>query len=126
MSPILWNIFYDALLVELQELKGYTFTKSIKISALAYADDIHPITENQIELQTMIDLINNFIIKHSMKLNAHKSKIISNNTIVDHTYHIGEQRVKKMLPSELVRILGVYKSMDGNYKPTIKKRRKKE
>jgi hypothetical protein len=48
MSPILWNIFYDALLVELQELKGYTFTNNVQISNLAYADDIHPISDNQL------------------------------------------------------------------------------
>ena len=52
MSPILWNIFYDSLLVKLGKRNGYKINKSLSISAIAYADDIHPISENDQRMKT--------------------------------------------------------------------------
>jgi len=121
MSPILWNIFYDELLIKLQEFQGYNINQEISIPVLAYADDIHPISKCATELQEMLGEIETFLKSHNMYLNAHKSKILTNDDTVDFNFVINNQIIKIIPKDELVRILGVFWSLDGKYKKTIQK-----
>jgi hypothetical protein len=75
ISPILWNIFYDPLLIELQSKSGYKLNTDTLIQVLAYADDIHPISESPSELQEMITSIDKFLSNNNMCLNAKKSNL---------------------------------------------------
>jgi ribonuclease HI len=121
MSPILWNIFYDELLTNLQSKIGYKLYHTINISVLAYADDIHPISHRKEVLQDMLADIELFLKSHKMSLNATKSKILTNDDQSNYEFKINQQTIQLVPKTELVRILGVYWSMDGNYKATIKK-----
>jgi hypothetical protein len=75
----------------LGKLNGYKINEFMSISAIAYADDIHPISDNA---QDMPDIIDQFLKSHNMKLNADKSKILTNNDGSNYNFIINEQSIK--------------------------------
>lgn len=85
-SPLLWRIFYDALLTRLNEIKeetGYNFyeekiidkTKKeieileISINATAFMDDTMLISKNKIQLNKMIEICHQFFKINDIKAN---------------------------------------------------------
>lgn len=121
ISPILWAIFYDPLLVKLQkDTIGYQINEQTRITASAYADDITPLSETPEDLQDQLDIIHSYLDMFHMTLSAEKSSIISNRTknhpdFPDYQFHLGPQPIPNTIPGdELVRYLGVYWSLNGN------------
>jgi hypothetical protein len=68
----------------------------------------------------MLDKIYLFLQNNKMNLNPHKSKIISNQDTKNHNFKINDQTIEIIPKDQLVRILGVYWTMDGQYSKTIK------
>ena len=78
LSPLLWNIFYDPLLCLLQnETEGFKM-RELKVTAVAYADDLHPISTSLRDLQKQLDIIHNFLALHNMRMGLAKTHILTN------------------------------------------------
>uniref|UniRef100_U9UA15 Reverse transcriptase domain-containing protein n=2 Tax=Rhizophagus irregularis TaxID=588596 RepID=U9UA15_RHIID len=95
-SPILWRIFYDALLTRLNETKeetGYNFYEEklinrekgetrvleISINAMAFMDDTTLISKNKIQLTKMIEICHQFFKINDIKANISKYELIKIN-----------------------------------------------
>lgn len=77
ISPILWSIFYNPLLIQLdQETRGYKI-KNESITASAFADDLHPMSETAEDLQKQLNIISEYLRMMKMKMCASKCKILS-------------------------------------------------
>ena len=128
LSPILWAIFYDPMLVKLQNLeKGYNLSNSnIIIPALAYADDITVITNTNEQLQFNLSIISSYLNYYGMIIRPDKSSIVSNRTN-EHSdfpkaneFMINGKPINNIIDnSKLVRYLGVYWSLDMKHQKTI-------
>ncbi len=80
ISPLLWSIFYEPLLTFLQiHSKGIKMSSSnVQISALAYADDLHPLAMSPSDLQNQLNIIHSFLSFHDMELQPTKCQIVVN------------------------------------------------
>ena len=79
LSPILFNFFNNDLLVQLHESEGVK-TYGIKITNLAFADDIALIANNSSNLQKAVRIAEIWAIKNSMKFNPKKCNYIGHST----------------------------------------------
>ena len=130
LSCILWSIFYDPLLVRLQEeTKGYELTKlsnKRNISAVGFADDLYPISTEVEDSQKQLDIIGSFLNMHNMEVSPSKSKILTNkksnrNNPLNMTLTINGKAIDNILPGDAYsRILGVFWTLDGKFNMTIK------
>jgi hypothetical protein len=50
----------------------------MKITAVAYADDLHPIATSIQDLQKQLDIIHNFLSFHDMRMGLAKTHILTN------------------------------------------------
>ena len=76
-SPVLWNIFYEPLLRELNNLRGYQLG-SINVSYLAYADDLTLIAENDYDLLILVNTVESYLTRHKMRIHPKKCTVQSN------------------------------------------------
>ena len=89
ISPLLWCIYYDPLLCEIEKLNvGYSlqhyYRKDINdksesflcefVSDLAYMDDTTWITDDQESLETILEIADDFYDFTDIKVNKQKSK----------------------------------------------------
>jgi hypothetical protein len=125
ISPLLWTIFYDPLLCRLEnETKGFPITNDNYITAAAFADDIHPMSSEPSDLQDQLAIISEFLAIHDMKMRPSKCKVTSTlpNIPVAHRFIInGEEITQRLKNKDLIRLLGVHWTMDGNYSQTFDK-----
>ncbi|CAB4384210.1 unnamed protein product [Rhizophagus irregularis] len=90
ISPLLWCIYYDFLLCQLQQNNlGYKisaeytqdiYVEKIKESIIfpgkAYMDDTTIIAKNQTQLENMLEIADNFYTLNDIKINKEKSELI--------------------------------------------------
>ena len=76
MSPVLFNIFINDLIKEINHLKQGVKIDAKDISILAYADDIVLIAPEPENLQNMLDSFYNWCKKFSLHINVEKSQIL--------------------------------------------------
>ena len=77
ISTTLFALYLNDLAVEiLNSGKGIKLTDDLNIDLLMYADDIALVSENEENLQYMIDLVYNWCHQWGMSLNTDKSKIV--------------------------------------------------
>ncbi len=76
LSTTLFSIYINDLAKEINELGLGVPVGDIKLSILLYADDIALITENENDLQSMLDKLNEWCVKWRMKVNETKTNII--------------------------------------------------
>src|ERR1700733_3035518 len=84
ISPLLWCIYYDPLLCEIEQRKlGYTISHSYKpnlyldqtvtidhtIAALDYMDDTQWLTDSQSKLETILGIADDFYDLNNIKVN---------------------------------------------------------
>ena len=127
MAPILWAIFYDPLLCKLQSMaKGYNLG-NIHIPVVAFADDIHPITSSSNDMNDMLDTISSFLTQWKMEMSPVKSHILSNRNKTHLDFPTAEF-ILNGLPIQdvrdstaLTRILGVFWTMNGDYKASLQR-----
>ena len=76
LSPTLFNIFINDLSTELYSLRIGITLGDDRISHLLYADDLTLMAENENDLQTLINCVENWCNKWRMSVNHLKSKIV--------------------------------------------------
>ena len=77
ISPTLFNCFIDDLITSAKTLNiGIDIGYGEKVSILVYADDVLLLTENEEDLQTLLDLIDRWSTENRMKVNCSKSNIL--------------------------------------------------
>jgi ribonuclease HI/exonuclease III len=127
ISPLIWRIIYDPLLVKLQELKkGYRiqvkWPNSIKehseqklgsqIAAVAYADDTTFIADSKENLQKIIDKAQEFYDLNDIEINPKKSELLVLNREKGSQFSImhgsGREEIKAKKIEDTVRLLGVW------------------
>ncbi|CAB4439657.1 unnamed protein product [Rhizophagus irregularis] len=129
-SPLLWRIFYDALLTKLNEMKeeaGYNFyeeklinktTKEteildISINATAFMDDTTLISKNKKELMKMIEVCHQFFRINDIKANITKYELIKINDKEKEDLIIEGEKIIKVNNEEGNRYLGIYFRYDN-------------
>ena len=77
LSPILFNLFINDFALSLKALgKGIKLQDDDKICILMYADDIVLLAENENDLQSMLNLLDNWCGVNCLKINPTKSQIV--------------------------------------------------
>lgn len=77
ISPILWNIFYDSILKQLNNLEGYNF-EGKNVSYMAYADDLILISKSEEKMRILLERVNNLLNTNEMEIQQKKSLVVSN------------------------------------------------
>ena len=126
ISPILWNIFYDPLLTMINTMEGYHFEDSTKISQEAFADDLTLIDENLQNIQPKLNVVAEYLGFFFMQVSAPKTILATNQSkaeldeIKQLGLHINNVPLTDIRHrEELVRVLGVFFTLDGNHKATV-------
>jgi hypothetical protein len=137
MSPLLWCIYYDPLLCEIEQQElGYNLTHYYKqniystreeylsmcVGDLAFMDDTTWITETKDSLETILEIADDFYNLNSIKVNKDKSELLvydPNNPQLNRNSIIlkfGDDQIEitPKLYNESARILGVWVNLDGN------------
>ena len=76
LSPILFTIYIDDLLIELEKQGIGCFWRHFFIGAVCYADDIALIAPSQSALQLMLRTCSEFASSHSLIFNTSKTQLI--------------------------------------------------
>jgi len=82
LSPMLWNIFLDGIVEELNnnaETRAVTLNEK-KLKILMYADDIAMTAGNAFDMQEKIETLRNFFITHDLKINLNKTNVVAYGT----------------------------------------------
>ena len=140
LSPLLWIIFYDALLCKLNSLglgihldldKRQTSDPArlpgIKFASLAVADDLTLLARNFQDVKSLIATVDSFLCLHGITCNGDKS-IIASNLPTGHpdSPTIVEMRSSPLRPvtdirgpDQPIKILGTLVRLDGKSTNTI-------
>ena len=74
ISPTNFSIFINDLLTELRTEKSQN--DSIICNVLAYADDLVLISESELDLQRLIEIVRKWCIKYRIEVNIDKTKVV--------------------------------------------------
>src|SRR5215216_6805128 len=125
ISPLLWCIYLDPLLCEINSLnKGYTInhtwisdltdnsttTLSESVSSLAFMDDTNWIANSQTDLECILDVADDFYNLTRAALNKDKSKLLVTNFTLSSPVNLrfGSSHIDITPETESVRFLGVW------------------
>src|SRR5438034_3916117 len=133
ISPILWCIYYDLLLCEIEKHQlGYRIVEKYKknindriyeeesfhMTSLAYMDDTQWITDSQTKLEKILKIADSFYNLNDIQVNKEKSELLikkkkirnetfSYNKKIKIIYGNAQIEIKPKHPSESIRIMGV-------------------
>ena len=97
LSPTLFNIFINDLAENIKELNLGIKIGDINLSVLLYADDIAVIAENEKDLQTMLNYIEQWCNKWKLVINSMKSQVVHfrkrRRPRTSCKFHIGENEI---------------------------------
>ena len=122
LSPSLFNIFLDELLVKLQDLPHTIGAHDMHLNSVAYADDITVFSPTVPGLQTLIDTCQLYASKYRFKFGTKKSKCIVLGKPLLHqkpTWKLGDF---ELITDTELEILGVTFNQDLTYDTHVNKR----
>ncbi|EXX60403.1 hypothetical protein RirG_180210 [Rhizophagus irregularis DAOM 197198w] len=128
LFPLLWRIFYDPLLIRIQQIKNSRYEMKVtwpndindpitwtqyrlQVPVCAYMDDTIFLESSRFRMQNIVDIANEFYIINDIDINAKKSElIIINPTVEWHEQNIelGRDRSIIQATNEEIRYLGVW------------------
>ena len=76
LSPLLFNIYINDLVKELNELGKGIDINGVRVSCLLYADDVVILAENEQNLQDMLDTVTHWCQKWNMTINEKKTQVV--------------------------------------------------
>ena len=114
LSPILFNLVLDELLDKLNAHSGYSFYGE-NVSCLAFADDLVLVSENEVQMQKMLDDTCSFLGKKGMQINMGKCHAIWHRCNAQRvsffetseTWRANEQGIHMLDSGDHLRYLGV-------------------
>ena len=141
ISPLLWVIYYDPLLCEIQNKKlGYIMKHSWKpnvltneekyieqeVPTIAFMDDTTWIAPNKNNLEQILEIADEFYIMTNTAINKDKSVMITNNkqTTQPIPIRFGDKTISIINSTEPVRFLGVWIKLSISKKHTIEQSKK--
>ena len=75
LSPCLFNLYTEKIFRQIEDCKGVTIG-GLNINNLRYADDIVLLADTMKDLQAILNKVNDNGKVYSMKINAHKTKLM--------------------------------------------------
>ncbi|GBC13545.2 RNA-directed DNA polymerase from mobile element jockey-like [Rhizophagus irregularis DAOM 181602=DAOM 197198] len=125
LFPLLWRIFYDPLLIRIQQIKNSRYEMKVtwpndindpitwtqyrlQVPVCAYMDDTIFLESSRFRMQNIVDIANEFYIINDIDINAKKSElIIINPTVEWHEQNIelGRDRSIIQATNEEIRVL---------------------
>ena len=95
LSTTLFNIYINDLAKEIKNLNLGIPIDTYNLSILLYADDIVLLSENETNLQCMLDKLHEWCIKWNMKVNEAKTNVVhfrlKKQLKTNYVFHLGEQ-----------------------------------
>ena len=76
LSPTLFSVFVNDLAMGIKELGLGIEIDNVKLPILLYADDVALLSDNEQDMQTMLDYVDNWCTTWGMKINMTKSKVM--------------------------------------------------
>jgi ribonuclease HI len=137
LSPLLWCIYYDPLLCEVESKElGYTLSHTYKsnvyleredkyleecISDVAFMDDTTWLTDDKEALEEILEIADDFYTLNNIKVNKDKSELLvhqpeadEQETLIELNFGSDIIKIKPALYKESVRILGVWVNLAGD------------
>ncbi|CAG8843662.1 10345_t:CDS:2, partial [Gigaspora margarita] len=124
---LLWHIFYDPLLVRIQEAKelryyvsmsepklksrDYIQKKEIKMAIVAYTDDTIWVAPNKQVIKKMLSIANEFFYINNIQINVKKSNLIVFNPktkVEERSITFGSDSILDEKLYNIMRLLGVW------------------
>ncbi len=97
LSPVLFNLFLNDLIIELNISGCGVNVGDEQICVLGYVDDIVCLTETTEELQTMLNIIHSWCQLWAMLVNTKKTQIVHFRSCstpkTDHTFTFGGETI---------------------------------
>ncbi|GBB95489.1 hypothetical protein RclHR1_02550001 [Rhizophagus clarus] len=148
ISPVLWCIYYDSLLAEINKqnlgymVSYYNIQQVLQLNsavieqhvlALAFMDDTQWITDKKDKLVSMLSIANSFYRLNNIQINKEKSELMMRTKIYKRRYsHIYNNKIniqfgresisiKEKHPHKPTRILGVYFNIENDEQYLISK-----
>src|SRR6266487_3142291 len=130
LSPLLWRIFYDPLVTEINENGGKykmevqwqqdlrierieSLTK--EIAALVYMDDTTWIADSREGLQNTLDIADSFFRLNDIEINTGKTKLIAlHQRDTEGTVEMNGEEIHQIGKEESIRLLGIWINSRGN------------
>jgi len=109
LSPTLFSLYINDLALEIQSSGHGVAVNGEKISILLYADDIVLISDSEVSLQRMIEILERWCAKWRMRINADKTQVMhcrrKNDAKTDFVFTYNHERINV---TEQYRYLGVH------------------
>jgi hypothetical protein len=140
ISPLLWCIYYDPLLCQIQDNnEGYnmkhnfrenlyipqTTTESITISSMAYMDDTTWIASSKQNMESILQTADDFNHLNNIKVNKQKSELLMHvpgqpyNDEVSIEFGQETIRIRPARRGESIRLLGIWVNLNKDRKFVI-------
>ncbi|EXX74037.1 hypothetical protein RirG_054790 [Rhizophagus irregularis DAOM 197198w] len=122
ISPLLWRIFYDSLLVAIQQACNQQ--QGLRVPVIAYMDDTSYLDSSGDKIQASINIATQFYYFHDVDINGKKSELMVINPKLprDELYiTIGRDNSKVQATDKEIRYLGCYFSSSNSRKRSIKR-----
>ncbi|GBC26297.2 hypothetical protein GLOIN_2v1790829 [Rhizophagus irregularis DAOM 181602=DAOM 197198] len=106
LSPLLWRIFYDPLLVGIQQTKDSGYEMKV-----TWPNDINDPTMDTLQASGSVDIANDFYLINDIDINVKKSEMIIINPSVkrhDQIIKLGHDRSIVQATNNEIRYLGVW------------------
>lgn len=116
LSPLLFNVFIDDLIVEVKALKLGVSVGNVHVSLLLFADDIVLLAESEADLQRSLAAVESWCRRWRLELNASKSEVMVVNGALAGTITCAGQPLK--LVSQF-RYLGLVLNDECDWSATI-------
>jgi hypothetical protein len=142
ISPLIWHIFYDPLLAQIQsnETLGYTLDvdwpvdnnnnsiteDSIRVACTAFADDTTWLASNRNQMIKIVNISNSFYALNDIKINSEKSELLvwnkkDKDTPAQITMGTDNVIVEANHLTKETRYLGIYLQIRAGNSHTIKR-----
>ena len=120
LSPLLFNLFLSDLSKSLDSVTQPISLFSKQITHLLYADDLVLLAESAEDLQTSLNMLNNYCKKWKLTINPTKSKVMifsarppKKSSLTSLNFYIGSDKIEIV---ESYKYLGVIFSSNGSFK----------
>jgi hypothetical protein len=100
LSPLLFNVFFNSIIEKIQNVTSDLHKSNL--NTLAYADDACLMANDPNQLQSLINIANEWCNENGLKLSLTKSEVIGD---PDHTFYIDDHPLKNV---PTFKYLGVY------------------